>query len=886
MAKKNKRVKVKISHERRVANLSNFLALMAFLLAMILVVIFSLVFMGVLSFETMNLDGVDLDALSQFGGSTSSMMDSLPEGYYDGENTPLFNYQTTYNGSYYFRCQSYGDYKGDGTSRSAPSYDNGGNTYYPLDYSAIRAKESGAQSYSVSISLVSSMNKTALTPQYSIGKGQFRIDGESRYEEEKVNYSVGAVYPSMANDLTALGESSDPIFVSEETEYREWVYGNYLDLDYYLQQELLDFGSQNGIDGNLGQIELIDQITTLIKDTCTYDLKYDLSGCPEGMDKVVYFLTEYHKGICSQFAYATEIMLRAYGIPARYVSGYVDLNADGEVGMLETHAWCESYVDGIGWLIQETSTVDPSTFAGDYSGGNDSEVGNSSSSAPEDVPVAAFAFTSFSLSTDYTQPIYFRYSSYGDYEDGEWGEAPESGLYYNSFSSTLFWNGERQNSLYPEKTIDLSILQMASLEKALIPNYSASMDTDAGAMVEYDAYHPANSATESYSIGPTTYSGGAYSYSGMSYSLDTKMLETHEAYFTNRGYDLEAYREYAENNYLDVDSQYEEEIDSWLAAKELSELGDVDFNDLNTINEAIGDGISSVYYSSNLGDNDPISYVLDYENEEREANFTMLSSAEVLVLRRLGVPARYVSGYLWNANSQNSASESVSGQGGFIIYAADAYAWVEAYLDGVGWIKLDPTGTIYNPDDFDYYYTSPGTGDDNSSASITNLPTRSQSVIYDGESHYIEQRELTHSDYSAIIAEMDTISFELQSEQYMKTEVGVYDQAYTFKATDLDGNDVTDAYDLAKTYHASLSIEQRPLTITIPADGASRGEEITSGELFKNSGYRLVEGHSLEIEWIGEPGDENENLVDLYILDENENDVTHNYSITVVYEGY
>ncbi|MDO5330346.1 MAG: hypothetical protein Q4F15_02800, partial [Bacillota bacterium] len=81
-------------------------------------------------------------------------------------------------------------------------------------------------------------------------------------------------------------------------------------------------------------------------------------------------------------------------------------------------------------------------------------------------------------------------------------------------------------------------------------------------------------------------------------------------------------------------------------------------------------------------------------------------------------------------------------------------------------------------------------------------------------------------------------------------------------------------------------IEQRPLTITIPADGASRGEEITSGELFKNSGYRLVEGHSLEIEWIGEPGDENENLVDLYILDENENDVTHNYSITVVYEGY
>lgn len=61
--------------------------------------------------------------------------------------------------------------------------------------------------------------------------------------------------------------------------------------------------------------------------------------------------------------------------------------------------------------------------------------------------------------------------------------------------------------------------------------------------------------------------------------------------------------------------------------------------------------------------------------------------AHVLIvgLRRLGIPARYVSGYL----------ETVPAPGKEKLQGADAtHAWVEAYSRATGWVGLDPTNRI------------------------------------------------------------------------------------------------------------------------------------------------------------------------------------------------
>jgi len=53
-------------------------------------------------------------------------------------------------------------------------------------------------------------------------------------------------------------------------------------------------------------------------------------------------------GVCQDFAHLLVALVRSWGVPARYVSGYVE--PDGEGGEQATHAWAEVLVPGGGWL--------------------------------------------------------------------------------------------------------------------------------------------------------------------------------------------------------------------------------------------------------------------------------------------------------------------------------------------------------------------------------------------------------------------------------------------------------------------------------------------------------------------------------------------------------
>lgn len=57
------------------------------------------------------------------------------------------------------------------------------------------------------------------------------------------------------------------------------------------------------------------------------------------------------KGVCQDFAHVMLGMCRSLGIPARYASGYI-YTGEGEdlVGAQASHAWCEVYLPGTGWI--------------------------------------------------------------------------------------------------------------------------------------------------------------------------------------------------------------------------------------------------------------------------------------------------------------------------------------------------------------------------------------------------------------------------------------------------------------------------------------------------------------------------------------------------------
>ncbi|WP_207642389.1 transglutaminase-like domain-containing protein [Pseudobacteroides cellulosolvens] len=62
---------------------------------------------------------------------------------------------------------------------------------------------------------------------------------------------------------------------------------------------------------------------------------------------------------------------------------------------------------------------------------------------------------------------------------------------------------------------------------------------------------------------------------------------------------------------------------------------------------------------------------------------TYYATSMVVMLRSLGIPARYVEGYIVTSGSKKGNEYHVTNE--------KAHAWVEAYFEGFGWIKFEPT---------------------------------------------------------------------------------------------------------------------------------------------------------------------------------------------------
>ena len=79
---------------------------------------------------------------------------------------------------------------------------------------------------------------------------------------------------------------------------------------------------------------------------------------------------------------------------------------------------------------------------------------------------------------------------------------------------------------------------------------------------------------------------------------------------------------------------------------------------------------------------DPIEWFL-FEGREGFCNY--FSTAEVLMLRSIGIPARMVVGY--------AQGERLSENDDFLVKVKDSHSWVEAFYPESGWIILEPTPT-------------------------------------------------------------------------------------------------------------------------------------------------------------------------------------------------
>lgn len=103
------------------------------------------------------------------------------------------------------------------------------------------------------------------------------------------------------------------------------------------------------------------KISEYVRRSAEYSLQ--TPRMPDGTEDFVrWFLEESETGYCVHFASSAVVLLRAAGIPARYVTGYVATVKAGqqvEVLMANAHAWAEYYVPGMGWLPLEATPSSP-----------------------------------------------------------------------------------------------------------------------------------------------------------------------------------------------------------------------------------------------------------------------------------------------------------------------------------------------------------------------------------------------------------------------------------------------------------------------------------------------------------------------------------------------
>lgn len=216
----------------------------------------------------------------------------------------------------------------------------------------------------------------------------------------------------------------------------------------------------------------------------------------------------------------------------------------------------------------------------------------------------------------------------------------------------------------------------------------------------------------------------------------------------------EAYNQYVQENYLDV-PEHMPALDKvaeqlqW-ACEDAANLLD-DPEQANYARLVICNNIASMLslsysYQKDIpdsGSTDPVEFFLKEQNGGFCVHF---ASAGVLLLRKLGVPARYVSGYKVNASEFRRGTLQDDYGYECSVPDSDAHAWVEVYLDDYGWVPVEMTPSAEESAQWDKVRNKDNDASQNTATDQTNQEPNNQNPQETQPVDLSSQEETTGSD--------------------------------------------------------------------------------------------------------------------------------------------
>lgn len=300
--------------------------------------------------KTYNGSGKISSALAEVGNNVSSEVDFSNAGALKQTGTKVMTVVTDLNGRIYLKGMSYANYENNKWSVLTDEQAND----YPQDFQAFIMTANYQERSTVTIDTV---NKESIvyTPYYlaSINDTFSPVcDVLVSNSDKATNYSM-SVMPYSESEL----DNFSMDFSSQVYDYDNFVKSYYLKLPYDTKLAMLKIAEENNLTGVSTQ-----NIPQAVKQFVSHSASYSLNTqkVPDGRDVAEWFLNDAETGYCMHFANATAVMLRALGVPARYVTGYCANVVDGKATVTSdnAHAWVEYFDERIGWIPLDATSSD------------------------------------------------------------------------------------------------------------------------------------------------------------------------------------------------------------------------------------------------------------------------------------------------------------------------------------------------------------------------------------------------------------------------------------------------------------------------------------------------------------------------------------------------
>ncbi len=421
--------------------------------------------------------------------------------------------------------------------------------------------------------------------------------------------------------------------------------------------------------------------------------------------------------------------------------------------------------------------------------------------------------------------IYLKIKSFGNYGGKGWSDAVEYG-------KTLM------------ESFGFDYLTGSALKKAGVTEYGIEIKSET---MQYFLPYYLSMTDGSYDIqsSDTEYFGDPLEpYSLKYYSAFVSQISTLAGVKDATAYTEQeaAYREFVYKNYLDVPAETEEYL------QKLIEKNKKTFTTGN-IYEAVASFIQNAAeydldYDRTMDEADDI--VVAFLRDYKKGVCRHYASAATLLFRTLGIPARYSIGYV----GQTSANEWVD------ITDQQGHAWVEVYIDGIGWAQVEVTGGgpgsgngNGNGSGFD---GSGGIGegefDDSDPKDVTiNVKPARIGKAYDGTPLYARNEIERNDTLQKLLAKGYSYRVKVEGSQ---TDVGIGASRITdFKLLDPNGNDVTEGKGFIIVKHdGEIVIKEKHVRVFLYSNSKTYDGKPLSFEVGEMKLYHFVdvEGRPLQ----------------------------------------